>query len=1029
MDVLPLVHLVCFVSYLVLAVYIFLKNPRSSLHRVSASLIACWALWSLGSVFLHQPLTPKSQARFFENVIALGWIGFPSFFLWFSLLFSRRTTILGRRHTYLILFLPPLFLLTRQWSGLLVSDLSRQDYGWAILWSRSPWPTVYFAYLALFIGLGLFFIIRHGQSAGNRLERRQSRLIFLATLLVLPWGVLTNIVLPLLGIRVLPDLADVPAILWAAALVYAMVRFRFLQVSPESAAEKIVSTMPDGLILLDPQERIVMVNRSICDLLGFGSDALRGRPLSALISGAPGPLPDDASPAAPFGEPGAEHLLSHANGARIPVSFASAPLQDREGNVFGKIIIVTDISRRRDMEEELKSSEARFRMLFEYAPDAYFIYDQKAVFLDGNRAAVEMTGYEKEDLIGRSFLHINLLSDSYKSFVSTLLSRNLAGERIGPVELTIRRKDGELREIEVRTFPLKIRRQTLILGIARDVTERKKAVEELQTYKSHLEELVATRTEEIQAINRQLQTEIGERQTAEETLLRSREKYKTLTENIDVGIYRNTVGSKGKFIEVNPALVRMFRYPSKEDLLNTPVSGLYQNPADRRTFNRRMLQDGFVKDEELQLIRKDKSHFTASVSAVVVRDDQGKVKYFDGIIEDITVRKRLEEQLRQSQKMEAVGRLSGGIAHDFNNLLTSIIGYSEISRMKLPAENPVNDFLKQILRAADHAKDLIQQLLAFSRKAMVQPRVINLNQVINDFRRILQRVLGENIRFEFRPQKDLGNVRVDPSQVEQIVMNLAVNSRDAMPNGGRLSIASLNTDLDAETVKQYPYVKPGRYVLLAVSDTGCGMTSEELSHVFEPFFTTKKKVGGTGLGLSTVYGIVKQNSGYINVYSEPDRGTTVKIYLPRVDDPADPPAPPLKSTSLPPGDETILIVEDEQAVREIASKVLRECGYRVETASSGEEALQIWKKAKRGFDLLLSDVVLPNVNGLQLAGKLREQQPSLKVLFMSGYAEDVVLPENRFPEDTEFIQKPFTSAALAHKIRRVLDVPGKGDES
>ena len=383
--------------------------------------------------------------------------------------------------------------------------------------------------------------------------------------------------------------------------------------------------------------------------------------------------------------------------------------------------------------------------------------------------------------------------------------------------------------------------------------------------------------------------------------------------------------------------------------------------------------------------------------------------------------KRSAERLRQAQKMEAIGQLAGGVAHDFNNILTAILGYSEIMLDRLDPASPVRGYAEQIKAGGERAAELTRQLLAFSRKQMLETRVVSLNEIVTDVSKMLRRTLGEDVQQVLALDSSLGSVRVDPGRMGQVIMNLAVNARDAMPRGGKLLIETSNVEIDEAYAAGHPEVQLGHYALLAVSDTGSGMDAATLAHVFEPFFTTKPVGKGTGLGLATVFGIVKQSGGHVWVYSEPGKGTTFRIYLPRVEAPA-PAAKPGEAgrRALPRGTETILVVEDEDMIRRLAVTILASCGYDLLEAPSAEAALVLAGAETRTIHLLLTDVVMPGLNGVELAARLTAARPGLRTLFMSGYTGNVMLHHGVSTSNMAFLQKPFTQAVLAGKVREVL---------
>jgi signal transduction histidine kinase len=427
--------------------------------------------------------------------------------------------------------------------------------------------------------------------------------------------------------------------------------------------------------------------------------------------------------------------------------------------------------------------------------------------------------------------------------------------------------------------------------------------------------------------------------------------------------------------------------------------------------------------QELELFRQDGSTVWAEVKASVLRDDQGRPVGVLGVSRDISARRKLEAQLQQAQKMEVVGRLAGGVAHDFNNLLTAILGYSELLLDGLDTRNPAHQNVTEIKKAGERASLLTRQLLAFSRRQVLQPKSLQLNLVIENFGKMLKRVIGEDIRLEINYGADLGWVMADPGQIEQVILNLTVNARDAMPKGGKLTIETANMELDETYAQAHDQVQPGHYVVLAVTDTGSGMDAATRSHIFEPFFTTKGVGQGTGLGLSTVYGIVRQSGGHIWVYSELGQGTTFKIYLPRVEAKSEAALPGLGADARLQGYETILVVEDDGGVREVAGRILRKSGYQVLEAQDGRQALQICKTYQGTIHLVLTDLVMPGMNGRDLAVRLASLRPGVKVAFMSGYDADGIIDEEIFGTGTVFIQKPFKAHVLTRKIWELLNVP------
>ncbi|MBI4643106.1 MAG: response regulator [Deltaproteobacteria bacterium] len=514
---------------------------------------------------------------------------------------------------------------------------------------------------------------------------------------------------------------------------------------------------------------------------------------------------------------------------------------------------------------------------------------------------------------------------------------------------------------------------------------------------------------------------IEKRRWAEKALQESEVRYRSLVQNLPMGVWRAPPGLEGTFLLANPAIAAMFGYASPEEFINTPAPQLCTDPAEHQDLVDTLLTQGKVVGREMQLKRKDGTLFWGSITANMVKNNHGESLFIDGLIEDITLRKLLEDQLAQAQRMEAVGHLAGGVAHDFNNLLTAVIGHSEILLLELPPDEPLSEHVQEIMKAAERGNSLTRQLLAFGRRQILQPWVVNLNSIVTDMNKMLQRLIGEDIDVVPMLDPDLGLVKADPGQIEQIIMNLTLNARDAMPRGGKLTLETANVYLDEDDALTHLKVKPGPYVMLAVSDSGVGMDAETQARIFEPFFTTKERGRGTGLGLSTVYGIVKQSGGHIWLYSEVGKGTIFKIYLPRVEEVFEPSrmrvAPVISSLQ---GEETILVVEDDDSLRAVISKVLQRYGYDVLTAGNGDEALAVCGSHEGPIHLLLTDVVMPRMSGRELAERLVHLHPETRVLYMSGYTDNAVVHHGVLAADLQFIQKPFKIIALLQKVREVL---------
>ena len=632
-----------------------------------------------------------------------------------------------------------------------------------------------------------------------------------------------------------------------------------------------------------------------------------------------------------------------------------------------------------DVEEDDRPAASRIlSTLIEASPLAIVTFDPEGVVTMWNPAAERIFGWSENEALGTRLPFVP--AEKQEEFLE-LRRRALLGEVFTEPELHRRRADGSPIVVSVSTSPLRRTDGTIygIMSILMDVTEQR---------------------------------------AAEESRARLTMAVEQAGESIVVTDTRGTIQY------VNPAFERITGYEQMEVIGQNPR--ILKSGRHDAAFYRDMWQillRGEIWRGTFLNKRKDGILYEEDAVISPVRDPSGQVVNYVAVKRDVTAVRRMEEQLRQSQKMEAVGRLAGGVAHDFNNLLTAISGYSDLLLHRLPDYSTLRRDVEEIRKAGDRAAALTRQLLAFSRRQVLQPKVLDLNAVVTKTGEMLRRLMGENIELSTALSPSLSRVKADPGQIEQVIVNLAVNARDAMPDGGRVTIATADAELSPSYAAAHPEVRPGPHVLLSVADTGRGMSDETQAHLFEPFFTTKERGKGSGLGLATVYGIVQQSGGHIRVNSAADRGSTFLVYLPRVETPEecaqgeDQPLLPHPS----PGTETVLLAEDEEVVRRLAREILSGNGYKVLEAGNGREALLLSEAHRGEIHLLLTDVMMPKMSGRELGERIRLQRPDLRILYMSGYTDDAILRDGVLEDGIPFLQKPFTPEGLARKVREVLD--------
>jgi PAS domain S-box-containing protein len=752
---------------------------------------------------------------------------------------------------------------------------------------------------------------------------------------------------------------------------------------------------PGGYLTLCEKGLIREANLTAAALLGVERRALAGSALSRFI-----PAEDQniyylhTKRLFAAGRPQTCELRLLRQGAEPFHARLEAVLAQEEGGAPICRCVVVDITERKQDEEKLRASEAIMSASQRIGHIGSWVLELSSNQLTWSDEVYRIFGIEPQAFGATYEAFLDRIHPDDRSAVDAAYTASVR-ERAGAYEIEhriVRLDTGEVRHVHERGHHEYDAAGAVLrsVGMVQDITDRKRA---------------------------------------EEALRQSQEKFRQYFENAPNFIY--IISTEGTILDANPAAVRVLGYSSKDELIGRPLIGTVY-AASSRDKARELLQSwretGKLENEELRIVTGAGEERTIILNVSSVRDGHGQLIHSVSFQTDITDIKRaeverenLQNQLRQAQKMESVGRLAGGVAHDFNNMLAVILGHTEMALEQVDPAQPIHADLTGIHKAAGRSADLIRQLLAFARKQTIAPRVLDLNKTISGMLNMLQRLIGEDISLDWNPNADLWPVKVDPSQIDQILANLCVNARDAIAGVGKVTIETENSALDDDYCATHAGFVSGEYVRLAISDNGCGMDKETLSHLFEPFYTTKEAGKGTGLGLATVYGIVKQNNGLINVYSEPGQGTTFTIYLPRHIGKNHQHQTEGAPQSVGRGHETILLAEDEPALLELTTKMLKRQGYRVLAASTPGEAIRLAREHSGEINLLMTDVIMPEMNGRDLAKNLLALYPHMKRLFMSGYTADVIAHHGVLDEGVHFMQKPFSRKYLADKVREALD--------